>query len=215
MPVNNVLNRPVVLTMARVESQQRVIPADRIREVEQIVATAASAGQRIDEAEAQCRSSIDRKSMEAWQRGFAQGHAEALRKLKDFIVAVDARRKSVDTELIALVDEAVRRIVRNLPPQLLTENLIETALSEAQSERGRFVLRVHPDLTSFAETFLGRVRSTVDQMQIAIEPDVAMAYGDCKLETPSGTIDAGLNTQLAALRSVLEGAAGDGEARNR
>jgi type III secretion protein L len=215
MAVNKVLNRPVVLTMARVDSLQRVIPAERVREVEQIAATATSAGKRIDEAEAQCRSSIDRKSMEAWQRGFAQGHAEALRKLKDFIVAVDTRRKAVDAELLALVDEAVRRIVRNVPAQLLTESAIETALSEAQSTRGRFVLRVHPDLTGFAENFLSRVRAPGDQMQVVVEGDAAMAYGDCTLETPAGTIDAGLSTQLAALRSVLDGASRDPGAQSR
>jgi type III secretion protein L len=207
------LNRPVVLTMARVDSARRVISAERMREVEQIAASAAAAGQRIDEAEAKSRSKLDRRNLEAWQRGFAHGHAEALTKLRDFIVAVDARRKSVDAELIALVDEAVRRIVRNVPPQLLTESLIETAMSEAQSTRGRFAVRVHPDLASFAENFLARVRAPKDQIQVVVEPDAAMAYGDCKLETAAGTIDAGLSTQLAALRAVLDGATGDAEGR--
>ena len=209
------LNRPVVLTMARVDSARRVISAERMREVEQIAASATAAGQRIDEAEAQSRSKLDRRNLEAWQRGFAQGHAQALQKLKELLAAIDARRRAVDSELIALVDEAVRRIVRNVPPQILTESLIETALSEAQVERGRFVLRMHPDLTSLAENFLGRARGPNDQMQIVIEPDAAMAYGDCKLETPAGTIDAGLSTQLAALRSVLNGAANAPEASQR
>lgn len=198
-------NRPVVLTLARVDSTQRVIPAERVREIEDIASGAMSAGHRIREAEALCHEDLTRTTHEAWQRGFARGHAEALQGLRDFLGAVAARRKAIDPELIALVADAVGRIVRDMPADLLTGSLIETALAEAQGERGRLVLRVHPDRTTVAQTWL-RQSAAPDILSVTVEPDATMAEDDCVLETPAGVIDAGLQTQLAALRAVLDDA---------
>jgi len=201
------LNRPVVLTLAKVNSSRRVISASQMQEVEQIAATAVDASQRIKQAEAECRAGLDRMAYQAWQRGFARGHTEALQKVRDYLGALDARRKAVDSDLIALVNEAVCRIIRTMPPGLLTENLIETALSEAQADHGRLVLRVHPNRVAYAEKFLAQASAPSNSMHVVIEADATMAPDDCTLDTPAGTIDASLQTQLDALREVLDEAA--------
>lgn len=197
------LNRPLVLTLAKVNSSRRVISADQMREVEQIAANTVDAGQRIKQAEAECRAGLDRMAYQAWQRGFARGHTEAMQKVRDYLAALDARRKAIDTDLIALVNEAVCRIIRTMPPGLLTENLIETALSEAQADHGRLVLHVHPNRVGYAEKFLAQPNAPGNSMHVVVEADATMAPDDCTLDTPAGTIDASLQTQLDALRDVL------------
>lgn len=196
-------NRPVVLTLARVESLRRVIPADRVQELEKVASGAVAATRRIQDAEAHCREELARTTHEAWQRGFARGHADALQRVRDLLAAVDARRRAIDAELIALVEDVVGRIIRNLPPALLTQNLIEAAFAEAQGERGRCVLRVHPERVAVAEDWLRQSSAANDVIRVSIEPDAAMAQDDCTLETSAGVIDAGLRTQLAALSAVL------------
>lgn len=196
-------NRPVVLTLARVESLRRVIPADRVQELEQVASGAVAANRRIQDAEAQCREELARTTHEAWQRGFARGHADALQRVRDLLAAVDARRRAIDAELIALVEDVVGRIIRNLPPALLMQNLIEAAFAEAQGERGRCVLRVHPERVAVAEDWLRQSGAANDVIRVSIEPDATMAQDDCTLETSAGVIDAGLRTQLAALSAVL------------
>jgi len=217
------LNRPVVLTLAKVNSSRRVISASQMQEVEQIAATAVDASQRIKQAEAECRAGLDRMAYQAWQRGFARGHTEALQKVRDYLATLDARRKAVDSDLIALVNEAVCRIIRTMPPGLLTENLIETALSEAQADHGRLVLHVHPNRAAYAEKFLAQANAPSNSMNahwmnVVVEADATMAPDECTLDTPAGTIDASLQTQLDALREVLDeaakamtGAAGEGQ----
>lgn len=201
------LNRPVVLTLAKVNSSRRVISASQMREVEHIAANAVDAGQRIKQAEAECRAGLDRMAYQAWQRGFARGHTEALQKVRDYLAALDARRKAMDSDLIALVNEAVCRIIRTMPAGLLTDNLIETALSEAQADLGRLVLHVHPNRVAFAEKFLTQSQAPANSMHVVVEADATMALDDCTLDTPAGTIDASLQTQLDALREVLDEAA--------
>jgi type III secretion protein L len=202
--VRTPLNRPTVLALARVESLCRIIPASRVAEIERIAIDASSASQRIQQVETRCLEDLDKTTHAAWQRGYSRGHAEALGKLREYLTALDARKQSVDAELIALVAEAVSKIVRNLPPTLLTENLIEAALSEARGEHGRLTLHVHPECLAQAEEYLrNRAAADDEAFQITIEADAALAREDCTLETPSGRIEAGLQTQLDALNAVL------------
>jgi type III secretion protein L len=201
------LNRPTVVMLAGIEGRRRIIPAHRVAEVERIAAEAIEPARRIEQAELECREDLDRTMRAAWQRGFAQGHAEALEGLQHFLIALDARRRCVDAELLQLVMDAVTKILRRLPPALLTENMIEAALDEAQGERGCMVLRVNPERVTVAESWLaGRSPAAIEEMRVAIEPDAALSPDQCVLETPSGVIEVGLEVQLQAIRMALHAA---------
>jgi flagellar biosynthesis/type III secretory pathway protein FliH len=197
------LNRATVVALAGVNSMQRVIPAESVKEIERIAAGAASAGQRIQEAEVRCREELGKKTHAAREEGYARGHADALLKLRDFLLAVNARREAVDAELIALAAAAIGRVLRNLPPEIVMKNLIEAALREARGAQGRVVLRVHPDRLEFAQTCVKHPAAANDAMSIVVEPDSQLAPDDCTLETCAGFIDAGLDTQILALNHVL------------
>jgi type III secretion protein L len=195
-------NRPIVATLAGIEPSRRVIPAAEVAELERIATAAIEPEQRIEAAEVKVREGLGRVVHAGWQRGFARGHAEALTQLRDFLAALSERRKSVDAELIGLVSDAVTRIVRALPPEMLTESVIQTALDEVQGERGRVVLRIHPERMAVVDTWL-RQRSTPELISIAVEADSTMGLDDCTLETANGVIETGLDIQLQALRAAL------------
>lgn len=202
--MHTALNRPTVLALAGIDSECRIIPAAHVRELQDAATGVACAGQRVQEAEARCLKNIDKTSHAAWQRGYSQGHAEALKSLRGFHDALNERRKSLDLELLGLVMDAVRKIVHTLPPDLLLHNLIASALNEAQEERGRLVLRVHPSHAAAAEQWLGeRAGQEGASLRILVEPDASQAADDCTLETPSGAIDTGLRTQLEAIAAAL------------
>jgi flagellar assembly protein FliH len=206
------LNRPVVLQLAGTSA--RVIPASWVSELEEIAGVVLSATQRIQDAETQCHENLASTLQTAWTRGYALGHAEALQKLRDYFEELDMIRQSVNQDLVSLVLEAVNKIVRGLPPQLVTESLVESALDEAQDQRGRLVLRVHPTRADDAERWLREQAADMHQPpRVMVEVDASMGVDDCMLETPAGRIDAGLKTQLEALKvlfrlpSAKEGAA--------
>lgn len=197
------LNRATVLTLGRIESARRVIAASQVRELEHIAASAANAGQRIEEAEARCLADLESTTHSAWQRGYARGHAEALERLHAMLAALDQKRKAMEPELIELVADAIGRIVRGLPADVLTPGLITTALEEAQCDRGRLILRVHPTNAEIAERWLELHAGTRQHTKISIEIDASVSSDGCVLETPAGAIDASLTTQLAALREHM------------
>lgn len=197
------LNRATVLALGRVESARRVIAAAQVRELEHIAASAANAGQRIEEAEARCLADIESTTHSAWQRGYARGHAEALERLHGVLAALDAKRKALEPELIELVVDAIGRIVRSLPADVLTPGLITTALEEAHCDRGRLILRVHPMNAEVAERWLGLPAVGREHTRITLEIDASVPSDGCVLETPAGAIDASLTTQLTALREHM------------
>lgn len=196
-------NRATVLALGRVDSARRVIAAAQVRELEQIATSAVNAGQRIEEAEARCLADLDKTTHSAWQRGYARGHSEALERLHAVLATLDDRRKAVETDLIELVIDAIGRIVRGLPADLLTPGLITTALEEAQTDRGRLVLRIHPANAEVVEHWLTLPTAGREHTQLSIEIDASVEKDGCVLETPVGSIDASLTTQLLALREHL------------
>lgn len=196
-------NRPTVLALGRVDSATRVISATRVRELEQHVSSAATAGQRIEQAEERCLADLESTKHSAWQRGYAHGHAEALERLHAFLVTLDDKRKNLEAELVELVVDAINRVVRGLPADLLMPGLIATALEEAQADRGRLTLRVHPENAEVAVRCLGLPSSNPQQVRIDVEIDPSVSADGCLLETPAGAIDASLTTQLTALKEHL------------
>lgn len=197
-------NRPIVTMLAGVQPSRRVIPPTEVAELERIATAAIEPERRIEAAEAKAREGLGRVVHAGWQRGFARGHAEALSQLQSFIAALSERRKSVDAELIGIVFDAVTRIVRTLPAKTLTASLIQTALDEVQGERGRVVLRIHPERMGVAETWLHeRPTPSADALSIVIEPDSTIGLDACTLETANGVIETSLDIQLQALRAAL------------
>ncbi len=197
-------NRPIVATLAGIQPARRIIPAAEVAELERIATAAIEPERRIEAAEVKAREGIGRVVHAGWQRGFARGHTEALSQLQDFLTALSERRKSLDAELLGLVSDAVTRIVRTLPPEMLTASVIQTALDEVQGERGRVVLRVHPERVAVAETWLrDRPAPQAEAISIVVEADSTMGRDDCTLETANGVIETGVDIQLQALRAAL------------
>jgi type III secretion protein L len=195
-------NRPIVATLAGIQPSRRIIPAAEVAELERIAIAAIEPERRIEAAEVKAREGIGRIVHAGWQRGFARGHAEALSRLQEFFAALSERRTNVDAELIGLVAEAVSRIVRAMPPEILTKSVIQAALDEVQGERGRVVLRLHPERVALAETWL-RERPMTGAISIVVEADTTLGLDDCMLETANGVIETGLDIQLQALHTAL------------
>jgi type III secretion protein L len=208
MTIMNIpLNRPVVATLAQIDSQERVIAAERVREIERIAARTASAGQLISQAEAMCRESLDDQARAAWAQGVAQGRAEALAKLKDFVDALALRRRELDRELMDLVTDAVGKIIRDMPSDLLAHSVIAHALDAALEHRGRVALRVHPDRVDAAKrATAAHADGQSVQFTVVVTADESFELDDCIAESAFGVIDASLTMQLDSLRSLLRSA---------
>jgi len=197
------LHRSTTLALAGLASSSRIIAADRVHEIERTARDIASAGQCLHEAQVSCLQDLESITQSGWKQGYERGHAQALGELGGFLRKLEERSRELDQELIGIVMDAVTRIVGQLPPALLTERLIESALTEARADRGNVTLRLHPERAAAAEAWLRRSAHDHPSLRLNLEVDATLGRDDCSVETANGVIEAGIQTQLAALSTVL------------
>ena len=143
----------------------------------------------------------DRIRAEARRLGFEEGWQEGLAAAAETLAAArrqagqeldrsadDLRRLAVHIARTILADEIAAR------PELVC-GIVEQALALARRGR-RLVLRVHPD-------DVGLLGALSEVPEIEITPDADVGRGGCVLYDGRMTIDARLETQLAALLRAL------------
>jgi type III secretion protein L len=97
---------------------------------------------------------------------------------------------------------ALRRLLGELPPDLLLAQLAEQALLAARDETTQVLVHVHPQHCAAVSE---RLRAHAG-LQIDVRADARLGPSDCRIDTGFGSIDASLPTQLAALEAALTGA---------
>jgi flagellar assembly protein FliH len=165
---------------------------------------------------------------EGFESGFAEGQARGeaagLEQAKDAITAAaeraakllamaqeqadeafaNAERQVVELALAVAGKILARQVVEN-PTVVLP--IIKTALDRVQDQE-QITIRVHPEcfelvLAARPELQAGLARAST----LNVAADAALKAGDCIIETPYGTVDARIDTQMelvkAALRELL------------
>lgn len=136
-----------------------------------------------------------------WSRGYQEGAAEARREYAELFTTLEraatrdheeSRRQSV---VLAL--EVVRRIAGEVGENEFLSAIAEKAVHDLVPD-GAVLVRVHPDR-------LDAVRSKLagQGARLEIEADDALGPTDCVLVSSFGRIEAGLETQLAALEHAF------------
>ena len=144
--------------------------------------------------------------------GLAVGKAEAQKVLGDFEQAIGqvvAQRQALLEEakhqVLQLVIQTSRKVTCNAfeaDPEL-TVKLISGVI-ESLTDRSKLKIKVNPNHLPVVEqhinTFLEGSTSIKD---IEILPDPRVKYGGCFIETPSGDIDARLESQLEIIETTI------------
>lgn len=181
----------------------------------------AAAQQELDATLAMAREELERGYRDGLARGMEEAAAQwAETALRD----ADAARRSLarQTErLTSIVSLAVERVVEPDDRQALYRRALRT-ITKLLKEVPMLTLRVpEADLDSARRAVDAMLRQPGHRLPIEVVADAALQAGSCLFESDQGVIDAGLDTQLAAIKRavsraaqhlVLEGA--DGAARD-
>src|SRR5215475_2696270 len=149
-----------------------------------------------------------RAEQEAYERGHAEGLAAGkdqaaaelapvldrlARSLADLSSLRPRIRKNAEVDLIKLSMAIARRVLHReltLDPESIS-GLIKVALEKLQSREVSRV-RTHPDYETIIKSLLERFGAT----QIEVVRDTSLQRGDVLFETPHGTLDASIESQL-------------------
>ncbi|MFQ5498451.1 MAG: FliH/SctL family protein [Candidatus Zixiibacteriota bacterium] len=177
----------------------RLIPIQEVFKIERI------AREREKEA-------AERGRAEGHEAGLQQGLAEARKVLGQFEAAIaDAigQRHDLLEEARLKVLDLVIQISRKVTQDAIEADAEKTAqiiarVVDGLVDRSRIKIRVNPDHLPIVEQNIERyLQDSTAVKELSIEPDSRVKYGGCFIETPTGDVDARLESQFEVLEATL------------
>jgi flagellar assembly protein FliH len=169
---------------------------------------------------------------EAYDKGFAAGEKDGIRagekKMQDLAEQLSAIIESLtglrgqlvqqyESELLDLVLAVCRKIMYcevSLNPRVIRET-VRHILEDAPAGQP-ITLRLHPkDMEAVDGLISSDGVSATDMNRVTLKPDTSVSRGGCRMETPHGDMDAGIETRIkhvydALNRAGAETAPGEG-----
>lgn len=177
----------------------------------------AEAERLIEQARARAKEEAEAIAEEAWQRGYAEGmEAAAVQSRTRLEEAEKIRQDAAEEyeEILAGMEadilELALKIARKAVAGELETNrdvilqLVRSALEECSEKKGA-VIRVSPSDYEYLNENMDRLAQLTEGAdEFDIRPDSAMNPGDCTIETPLGSVDAGAGTRLDKMEEALK-----------
>lgn len=146
------------------------------------------------------------------QRGHAEGTEQARRECAQHMVQQVARADAfftqVEGRLVALVMQAVRRIVGGYNDGDRALHAVRNALAVMRNQK-QLTVRVHPGQVEHVKARTAELRADFPVVELLdVVPDARLAADACVLESEIGVVEAGTEGQLAALEAAFRRACG-------
>ena len=182
----------------------RVIRADR-RGPAVLPAQLLDARARANALLAAARQDAERMREAAREQGRQAGRAELAGELLRTTQAHEQAVAALEPQAIAIALQAAKQLlgaeVSARPEQIRA--IVAPLLARLRRAR-TLVLRVHPDDRPALESWLQAAQARgAAPAELSLESDAALTRGGCVLRSEIGTLDARVETQLAALARAL------------
>lgn len=179
------------------------------------------AGLEADRLLEQARERADKEAEaiaeEAWQRGYAEGMEAAAEQNRSILEEARRIRENAAEEYDSIIAgmeadivELVIKVARKAVAAELATNrdvilqLVSSTLSECSNKNGA-VLKASPADCEYLAENRDRLAAMAEGADgIEIKPDFMMKPGDCIIETPLGSIDAGAGTRLDKIEEAMK-----------
>lgn len=180
-----------------------LVPAESASAWSDGFAFLAAARETAGAIEAAAKQEAERVLAEAQAAGSARGEAEAAERIGRAIADVDAYFAGLSSELADIVFTVVRDVVDQFDRRDIVAMAALKALTAFRRSR-TLTVRVHPDhVETVNETLQEAVRTGGVEIALEVSGDPTMARGGCVLTSDIATVDAGIDSQIEALRRGL------------
>ena len=190
---------------ARAEGQQI-----RERAQQQADGLLADARAEAEATLARARQDAEALRQEALSRGDAAGRDAGAQELATLVAQVSRRLDATEAQLSGQIATLAVHIARKVlgrelefHPEAVVQ-IVRQALSEKARQRREITLRVHPDDLAVIREHRAELLEILSRSkEIGILEDADVARYGVVIETDAGSIDAQLDTQLAAFERAL------------
>jgi len=190
---------------------------DAQKQSDEIVEHARESSLKIEEeAMNKAKELYDNSKAEGHDQGFAQGYQsgedqsqvlidEALMIKDEWLQKKVELLKLLETESVKLVVETCEKIVgKQIDEEDYILSLIENGLNHL-SYAHEVSVRVCEEDYEYVVANRKKIMAMLEQVDdIAIKVDMSMSKGDCVIETETGIVDVGVQTQLDQVKNIFE-----------
>jgi type III secretion protein L len=154
---------------------------------------------------------ILQSAREAYEQHCDQGYGEGVQKGKQEMaeaiadVAVNAGKtmKELEGKIVNTVMSALNSILQKEDSTQLFKQALRK-VAKSVREEAFLSLKVSPDEAEEARLAIESITAEFAMVKLVdIVPDSTLSHGDCIIESPSGVVDARLETQLRIIRQSL------------
>jgi len=169
-------------------------------EAQQIIADAKSRAETIL-ADAQDHYESERRR--GYEDGLVEGKMNMAEHMMENIASSVDYLERMETTIVDVVMQSLRKILHDMDDRERTCKVVHKALSYVRAEK-KVILKVSPE-------DIENVRSSVEDLLreypaihfLDVAADARLSGGDCILESDMGVVDAGIETQLAAIERAF------------
>ncbi len=152
----------------------------------------------------------ERRFQQGYEDGLAAGRLEYTEKIMEAVIQSVEYIEGLETTLVKVVGEAVRRIVGEMDDDERIVRLVRQALGAVRGEK-RVLVRVAPrDEKAVRLDLAALLGRNAGSGFLELVPDPRLQPGECLLESELGVVEASLETQLRNLETALLNRVKDG-----
>ena len=172
--------------------------------------------QEVDKIERRFQQMSDKSRKDGLQHGYNKGLEEGLDKAREVLQQLGQAVNDAITQRESLLQEAKQKILElviqisrkvtydaiKADPEITLDMI--SGVIEGLVDRSRLKIKVHPDHLPIVEQNIDKfLKGSATIKEIAIEPDPRVKYGGCFIETPTGDIDARLESQFEVIEEAI------------
>ena len=170
----------------------------------------------VDKIDRLLQQMSDKSRRDGVQQGYDKGVREGLDHAREVLQQLDQAIKDVVTQRESLLQEAKQKILElviqisrkvtydavKADPEVTLEMI--SGVIDSLVDRSRLKIKVHPDHLPIVEQNIDKfLEGSTTIKEITIEPDPRVKYGGCFIETPTGDIDARLESQFEVIGEAI------------
>jgi type III secretion protein L len=153
---------------------------------------------------------VDESRLKGYEEGVAQGRAEYAQRLMSDALETERQLQAMRKSMAGIVVKAVTQMLGSVDPQALLEAAL-LKIDELIRSEPLVTIWVAPANEGVLRAALERLRTEVNwTLNISVQSSSEMPRNGCLVQTASGTVEIGLDAQIAAIRKAVERKLGTG-----
>ncbi|MCC9620366.1 HrpE/YscL family type III secretion apparatus protein [Thalassospira sp. MA62] len=194
-----------------VDPSARVVKGGSVDAIAQAKDIIAQAQHEADQIRQDAKDAFEAEKKRGYEAGLAEARLEEAERMLDNVSRTVNYFEKVEHDVVGLVTTAVTKVIGELDSQDRIYRIVRNGLAAVRTQN-QVTVRLNPNDADGVKARINDLLGAYPAISyLTVEPDVRLSPGACILETDIGSVEAGIETQLAAISNAFERVLGSKE----